>query len=181
MTWLNIAYQLVFWVSSYQPSNQLLNAIVRLLRYLSSASRRGLLYLYYSHNRTACFSNVDWIDFLTDRRSITRYCGGNLVSWKNKKQLLSLDKIWLILHESLYVYEIFLSTWVLSLTMMIYCDNQLSLCIVPKFVFQRTRYIEVDCHVVWGKYDDGIIELKHASSASQLADLLTKSLGQPQA
>jgi len=38
------------------------------------------------------------------------------------------------------------------------------------------EYIEVDCHVIWRKYDAGIIEPKHVSSVNQLTDLLTKPL-----
>lgn len=42
---------------------------------------------------------------------------------------------------------------------------------------EKTKHIEVDYHVVCRKCGAGIVEPKHVSSASQLADLLTNPLG----
>jgi len=46
--------------------------------------------------------------------------------------------------------------------------------------FMRMKHIEVDCHVVWIKYDIYIIEPKFVSSVSQLVYLLTEPLGRSQ-
>jgi len=59
------------------------------LRYLKKAPGRGLLYSDQRHTRIAGFSDADWAGCPFDRRSTTGYCvflGGNLVSWKSKKQ-----------------------------------------------------------------------------------------------
>ena len=62
--------------------------------------------------------------------------------------------------------------------MRLYCDNRSTDYIVQNHVFhERTKHIEVNCHVVRRNYDVGIIEPKHVFSANQLANLLTKSLG----
>jgi len=45
---------------------------------------------------------------------------------------------------------------------------------------ERTKHIELDCHMVRRKYDDGIIESKHVSSLNQLVNLLTKPLERSQ-
>ena len=42
---------------------------------------------------------------------------------------------------------------------------------------ERTKHIEVDCHIVRKKLEKKIVVAKHVSSGHQLADLLTKPLG----
>jgi len=59
----------------------------------------------------------------------------------------------------------------------LYSDNMSANYNVQNHVFhKKTKHIEVDYHVVRRKYDAGIIESKHASSTTQLANLLTKPL-----
>lgn len=56
---------------------------------LESAPRRGLLYRNHGYLEVNGYSATDWAASLMDERSTTRYClyvGGNLVSWKSKKQ-----------------------------------------------------------------------------------------------
>ena len=42
---------------------------------------------------------------------------------------------------------------------------------------ERTKHIEIDCHVVRDKMLEKVIKLIHVRSHCQLADLLTKALG----
>ena len=56
---------------------------------MKEAPGRGILYKKHGHTRIECFSDVDWVGYKEDRRSILRYCvffGGNMISWKSKKQ-----------------------------------------------------------------------------------------------
>lgn len=65
------------------------DAVIRILRYLKKAPRKGILYQNHGHNKVEAFSDADWAGSPDDRRSTTGYCtlvGGNLVSWKSKKQ-----------------------------------------------------------------------------------------------
>ena len=41
---------------------------------------------------------------------------------------------------------------------------------------ERTKHIEIDCHVVRDKVLEKVIKLNHVRSNCQLADLLTKAL-----
>ena len=78
-------------VSQYMSSPTVDNwvAVEHILCYLKGASRRGILYSNHGHNRVECFIDADWARSKEDRRSTSGYCvfvGGNLVSWKSKKQ-----------------------------------------------------------------------------------------------
>ena len=78
-------------VSQYMSSSTVDNwAVVQhILCYLKGALGRGILYSNHGHSRVECFTDADWAGSKEDRRSTSGYCvfvGGNLVSWKSKKQ-----------------------------------------------------------------------------------------------
>ena len=78
-------------VSQYMSSPIVDNwaAVEHILCYLKGAPGRGILYSNHGHNKVECFTDADWVGSKEDRRSTFGYCvfvGGNLVSWKSKKQ-----------------------------------------------------------------------------------------------
>ena len=61
--------------------------------------------------------------------------------------------------------------------MRLYDDNKTIIQIAENVMFhERTKHIEVDCHIVRKKLEKKIIVTKHVSSTHQLAYILTKSL-----
>jgi hypothetical protein len=104
--------------------------------------------------------------------------GGNLVTWKSKKQNVvarsSAEAEYRAMTST--ANELIWIKWLLedmkipyTEPMQMYYDNQAARHIALNLVFhERTKHIEVDCHFV--------IETPFVNSQEQLADILTKAL-----
>jgi hypothetical protein len=182
-----ITQQLSQFLSS--PTHTHYNAALRVLRYLKGCPGRGLFFYRSSSLHLQGFSDADWAGCKDTRRSISGQCfflGHSLISWRTKKQLTVARSSSEAEYRALAASTCELQ-WLLYLLRdlhitlpklpVIFCDNQSALHIAANPVFhERTKHLDIDCHIVREKLMSGVLKLLPVTSKDQLADFFTKSL-----
>lgn len=89
-TWPVIVYAIGI-VSQFMhdPCATHFKAVYHILRYLKSVPGKGILFYNYGHLRLEAFTDADWAGSVDDRTPTSGCCtfvGGNLVTWRSKKQ-----------------------------------------------------------------------------------------------
>ena len=159
------------------------------MRYIKKYPGKGLWFKKNKNMNLIGFSDVNYAGNKGDRKSTSSYCtfvGGNLVTWKSKKQIVvsrssveaeycamahtTSELIWLKA-----LPEDFGITYTDPIPM--HCDNQAAIHIVSNPVFhERTKHIEVDCHFVRNVVTSKKICTPFTPSKDQVADMFTKAL-----
>ncbi|KAM1582752.1 hypothetical protein ACFX14_030431 [Malus domestica] len=86
----DLAYALSV-VSQYMhdPGEHHMNTVMRILRYLKGSLGKGILFKRNNHLRVKGYTDADWAGSTDDRcltSSYFTFVGGNLVTWRSKKQ-----------------------------------------------------------------------------------------------
>ena len=124
---------------------------------------------------------------MEDRRSTSSYCTfvwGNLVTWRSKKQTVvarSSAKVELqaIAHgicELLWLRRLLEELRVIRIMpTKMYCDNKATINISHNPVHHdRTKHVEVDCHLIKKKIEDGTVCMIYVPQVSKLLIYLQK-------
>ncbi|CAL0323017.1 unnamed protein product [Lupinus luteus] len=164
-------------------------AMTRVLRYIKGTPGQGLYYPTTSSIHIKGFSDSDWATCPDTRKSVSGFCmflGDSLISWKSKKQttvsrssseseyralaIASCEVQWLT-----YLLTDFQA--IFKQHALLYCDNNSARYIAANSVFhERTKHIEIDCHVTRERLQNKLFVLLPISTHVQVADLLTKPL-----
>ena len=189
----DLAYAVQFLSQFLQdPREPHWQAVMHTLRYLSKDYTKGI-YLNASTDLTLeAYCDSDWASCPNTRRSVSGYfilLGGSPILWKSKKQAtvslssaeaeyrsmrrVTAELAWLtrLLHE-------FIVPAIVPVPLK--CDSQAAIYIARNLVYhKRTKHIDLDCHFVREKLQDGLISLSYVPTEHQLADIFTKSLSGP--
>ena len=131
------------------------------------------------------FCDLDRVTCPQTRRSTTGFCvflDSSLISWKSKKQFTISRSSSEAKYRALATLtcEIQWLTYLISkfrikveTPVVIYCDNQSARYIAYNTNFhERTKYIEIDCHIIWEKFISKLLLVLPISSNQQVADVI---------
>ncbi|PNY14773.1 glutamate receptor-like protein [Trifolium pratense] len=170
------------------PRSSHFYVVLRIIRYVKGTLFHGLRFSANSILVLSGYSDADWAGDSTDRRSTTRYCfflGSSLLSWRSKKQTVvarsSTKSEYRALADA--TSELHWLWWLLndiavtqSSATMLHCDNRSAIQISHNDVFhERTKHIEIDCHLVRHHVTNGTISLISIPAVDQVADIFTKT------
>ncbi|KAL6334780.1 hypothetical protein AAG906_021544 [Vitis piasezkii] len=143
----------------HSPGEERFEAAYRILKYLKGKHRRGLIFENQGHSRIEAYTDADWARSIIDRWSTLDYytfIGGNLVTWKSKKQTVSCSS-WIC--KLLWLKKLLKDLKVTSpMPMKLYCDNKVAIIIAHNLVqHDITKQVGVDRHFIKEKlYGPGI-------------------------
>ena len=167
-----------------------MNAVMCILRYLKSAPGKGILFTKNVDCQSVdSYSDADWAGAIDDKRSTSGYftfVGGNLVTWRSKKQNVVAPSsveaefrgMELGICEALWLRLLLMDLGYLPRQpIRLYCDNKAA-CEIAHIPVQhdRTKHVEVDRFFIQENLDEKIVELPKIRSEDQLVDILTKAV-----
>ncbi|CAL2245578.1 unnamed protein product [Prunus armeniaca] len=173
----------------HSPSEDHMNIVLRILRYLKSAPGKRLMFSKHGHLNIDGYSDADWAGNVTDRKSTSGYftfVGGNLVTWRSKKQnVVALSSaeakfrgMTKRICELLWLRKLLTELGYKPTSIMnLFCDNKAAIAIAQNPVqHDRTKHVEVDRHFIKQKLEAIVFQFPFVKSEDQLADILTKAI-----
>lgn len=172
-----------------QPKKSHIEGALRIVRYIKKSSEQGLLLSSSSDNTISGYCDADWAVCPFTRRSVPGYVvkmRSSLISWKAKKQstvsrssteaeyrsltTATKELVWLLgLLEELNVE--------IKKPVKVFCDSKTTIQLAVNPVYhERTKHIEINCHFIRERLEQGLIENNYVPTQQQPADIFTKGL-----
>ena len=173
----------------HNPSEEHMNAVIRILRYLKSSPGKGLMFSKNNRLDVEGYTDADWAGSILDRKSTSGYftfVGGNLVTWRSKKQKVvarssaeaEFRGMAKGLCELLWLRRLLMEiSYGPNMEMNLFCDNKAAIDISQNPIqHDRTKHVEIDRHFIKQNLEEKIIRFVFVKSENQLADILTKAV-----
>lgn len=174
-----------------KPTTMHQNATIHVLKYRKRCPSFGVFYSTHNTFQLQAYSDAYWGLFVDTRKSLTGFCaflGSSLISWKCKKQstmyVSYVEAEYIVMatttRELLWLQNLISEFHIQSSTpIALYCNNIITIQITKNHVFhERTKHLDIDCHIVREKFLQGFLTPTTVSSADHLADSFTKALYQ---
>lgn len=175
------------------PRESHMQAALNVVKYLKGTIDWGLFYPSQGEPEVKCYCDADWGACSFSGRSLTGYAlflGDSLISWKTKKQKTvsksSAEAEYRGMSQTaaevVWIYGILEDMGMkIPKPVTMFCDNKAAQHIAANPVFhERTKHLNLDCHYVRERIQEGLISTQFVKSSEQLADLMTKGLCGPQ-
>jgi len=176
-----------------QPKKSHWDATVRVMKYIKREPALGILLSSQVSNSLTVFCDSDWASCPNTRKSVSGFLvkhGSSLISWKSKKQSV-VSRISAEAEYRSMANAVSEVVWLTALLkelnsevaapVVVHSDSKAALQIAANSMFhERTKHIEIDCHFIRQKIQEGMIKTVHVGTKDQLADVLTKGLPKPQ-
>ncbi|XP_019251165.1 PREDICTED: uncharacterized protein LOC109230090 [Nicotiana attenuata] len=160
-----------------QPKRSHMEAAIRIVKYIKNQPGRGILLSSTNNNNIIAYCDADWAACPISRKSVTGYLikiGDSLVAWKSKKQTTvsrssaedEYRSIAATVAELIWLQGLMKEIGMeVALPIEIYSDSKAAIQITANPVYhERTKHIEIDCHVIREKIVQGLIVTKYIPS-----------------
>ena len=174
------------------PYEDHLKAVYCVLAYLKGTIGQGLMYSRSGGSEIEIYSDVDWASSVIDRRSLSAYCvylGGNLVSWRSKKQKdialssaeVELGALVKGIQEAMWIRGVLGELKSFSQNeIKVYYDNLSAIAMTKNPIqHEKTKHSAIKRGWIMEQIEKKIIQLVFVWSEDQTANILTKGLPGP--
>ncbi|XP_071723866.1 uncharacterized mitochondrial protein AtMg00810-like [Rutidosis leptorrhynchoides] len=170
----------------HQPKESHYQATIRIVRYIKGEPGKGLLMKRENSLILQAYCDSDWASCILNRRSTTGYCirfEDSTISWKSRKQRVVSRSSAEAEHRAM-AETISELAWVKGIIgelgvatsepTELFCNSEAAIHIATNPVYhERTKHIEVDCHLIREQIQEKLIKTTHIPSLEQTTYIFT--------